>query len=145
MFLLIPVSYASRKGAMTHLKEQKAFGLFSSRECYKLINVLKKQWTSLALRTGLALLTQCTSASRLWTKSRHSIALLYANPRTCLNSGDKVLGKSVGRQHHTEIMQKLCPRLVLHGQMIKTARNKKCTFTYKKRKKSTRYNRQGVG
>lgn len=146
MFLLIPVLYVLHKGAMTHFKEQKAFRLFS-RECLKLTSMLEKKWTSLALRTGSGLLT---SVSRLWSKDRCRIALLYANPRRSLNFGDKVLSESLGRQHHTIIMQKLClpfPRLVLHGQMMKTVKicTKICTFTHKKRVRKVIYNRQGLG
>lgn len=101
LFLLIPVSHALYRGALTHLKEQKLFQLCSSIDYWMLVG--------------------------LW--SMHSIAFLYANPGGCLNFGDKTLGK----QHHkTSTKPPTFPRLVLHGQMIKTARNKLCTSTHKR-------------
>lgn len=89
-------------------------------------------------RLSLAHTVHHVCTPRLWSKIRHGIALLFANSRRRPHFGDKVLREGVGRHHHTITMQKLClpfPTSVLHGQMIKTARNKIGTSTHKKRKR----------
>lgn len=70
----------------------------------------------------------CWKLVRLWRT--HSKTFLCANPGGCLNFGDETLGK----QHHKNSTKPPpFPRLVLHGQMIKTASNELCTFTHRGR------------